>query len=289
MMPSHALLVCLMWCGAPAPQGGEADLTGPPDADDPKFEAVVQMIQASSSIQFDERGQARHQQGYLSFMINLNHANDVFPTSYDNLKFDRVVMSTGEHLQVHPIAGQRNMLAQAVMRQAGARQNPVRLQLRTSMPTWAATRVSEISGTVRVECAFGEPIQAVVGVMKEIEDKTVAVEGMPEIELTVTRQNNQLIVTGNAQSQRLLRSMAFFDAEGREIQASGWAQHQAGQLPRWTFNVKMPDDGTVRVELLPRSRVVDVPILLQHIEMPVLPGGGGGLSRGHVTAGDARC
>ncbi len=239
--------------------------------DPPRFEFRVQHLQMSATVQFDEQGKPRHNPGNLMMNILVTYSGDVFPSSYRDFKVDRITTSAGEALQVNATHRRTQMINNAMARQA--RPTQFHLSLSTPMPKWSAARLSEIAGSVQIDCGTGPVQQIVLGTIKQIEGQRIALDGLPDCDLTLRRQgDSQIVIDASAAAARQLRGVTFLDAEGKPLQCNGWGQH--GDTPRWTFHVKAGDDATVQIEIHPHSRTLDVPFLIRDVELPRLPGGG---------------
>lgn len=261
---------------APDPAAAKPADNAPAEAP-PKIRVVPQNVSLNCNIGFDEQGKQQHQSQNMSLSLTLITEGGARVTIARNLTIDKLVTDRGEDLRpdANNIPREFQMGRDAFMQQNhGMPQNRFSFGMSLPLPTRAATKIAELSGSIELEFSGGAIKQVVFEPFKDFEGKRVRIADLPDSNIMITRPDPaQLRVEMANKLWSRLSKARFLDEQGREIAVNGWGGggNDNRNINR-TFRLAMPDNGKVVIDFFPQVNTVRVPFTVKNIPLPVVNG-----------------
>lgn len=259
------------------PEAKPADPAAAPAA--PKIRVVPQNVSLNCNIGFDENGKQQHQSQNLSLSLMFITEGGSSVTVGRNLTIDKLVTDRGEDLKPDPNSMQREFqMGRDVFMNRGMNdgmpQNRFGFGMSLPLPTRAATKIVELTGSMELEFTSGAIKQVVFEPFKDFEGKRVRIADLPDSNIMITRPDPaQLRVELANKLWSRLSKARFLDEQGRELNVNGWGSGGGdGRSINRTFRLTMPDNGKVVIDFFPQVNTVRVPFTVKNIPLPAVNG-----------------
>ncbi|HAT11517.1 MAG TPA: hypothetical protein DCS97_13195 [Planctomycetes bacterium] len=127
-----------------------------------------------------------------------------------------------------------------------------------SVPGEMPTGIASLAGTVTLAVIAGEASQSDVAPLSSYIGKPLLLAGLDQ-PLTFTVKDGRVTMRGSREAIERIEEVAGLRADGRVLQAGGYSGGSDGDEHYRTFNFTLPDNGGLRITLLPSSRDLIVP------------------------------
>lgn len=240
------------------------------------FEFTPSSVSMSSSLGFDQNGKVSNSNSSLSVGLRVKYTSDAQPVQVRNIVATRIITDAKESL-----TSQSRGSEQTLFSWENANRNQERSEFHLHMqfvaPVRPARSLTEISGTMEVIFASGEPSEAVLKPFSDFENKRITFKDMPGQFITITRDDRdrggkvqkQIRVEMPKDLRPHIARIAFYDEGGRELPYNGWGGGTTNNTEYRTLNVSMPDAGQVRIQMYPRVDTKQVPFSIK--DLPLVP------------------
>lgn len=230
------------------------------------FEFRPSNVQLSTSVNFDQEGRINNSNSSLSIGFRVKYDSNAQPVVVRNIQATSVVTDARETLTGNSRGYEQTLFAWENSSNRNERQE-FHLHMSFSAPKRPAKSIRQISGTMEVVCASGEPAEAVLKPFSDYEGKRITFKDMPGMFITFSREERgnqkQTKVEMPTQFKPHIARIMFYDNAGRELNYRGWGGGSNNNTEYRNLNIDMPADGQVRVQLYPvvESRLVPFEVL----------------------------
>jgi hypothetical protein len=253
----------------------KADANKPPEF---HFRFTPNSLSHNTNINFDQNGKINNASENMSVSFRVQFdAGNVRPIMVKNIDTTKVMTDALENLTSQSRNGEQSLFSwenQGNSNRADSRE--FYMSMSFTPPVKPARELLELSGTMDVVYAVGEPAEAVLKPFSDYEGKRVTFKSMPGQYLIFSRDKQR----GNREYIRVemptafrpyIARITFYDAGGHELSYNGWGGGNNGTTEYRSLSIPLPDKGQIRVEIYPQVKTVQVPFKVTNIPM-VKPG-----------------
>lgn len=241
------------------------------------FEFQPSSVSMNSSLNFDQNGKVNNSNASLSIGMRVKYESEAQPVQVRNIQITHTVTDAKESLTSQSRGSEQSLFSWENNNGQRTQRSEFHLHMSFVAPNRPARKLTEISGTMDVIYASGEPAEAVLKPFSDFEGKRITFKDMPGQFIMFTRDDQNR--GGNNQKQirvempKDLRphiaKITFFDEAGRELRFNGWGGGTNNNTEYRTLNVPLPDKGQIRVQMYPRVDTKQVPFKIQ--DVPLVP------------------
>ncbi len=225
---------------------------------------VPESVRLTYQVQFDDQGRYRRTSGELAVELGLKPGQGVQLLACRGITLTEAVTDAGEVLRPR---NRGQDLGQETFNEWERTNGSYDVSMSLSAPARAPQAIARIVGTIRLAAISGNGAQGELRPFKDWVGKPLLLEGTDQ-PITVTIGEGPSVRLGGPQEViERIDGITARRGDGRDIVVRGWGSGNDNDEWYRSYNIQIPDDGSLVVRLLPPSTEILVPFSLGPLPM----------------------